>query len=538
MTALSPTTGLLIPGYKPAASPWLIAVVVTLATFMELLDTSIANVALPHIAGGLSTDQDQATWVLTSYLVANAVVLPLSAWLSIVFGRKRFYMGCVALFTLSSVACGLAPSLPWLIAFRVLQGIAGGGLAPSEQAILVDTFPPAQRATGFAIYSLAIVAAPAIGPTLGGWITDNYSWRWCFFINLPVGILSLVATAAIVPAGAGEVKRAGRLDGLKARIDFVGIGLVAVAFGCLEVVLDKGQEDDWFSSPFIVAFFAIAMATLVATVLWELWVDDPVIELRLLKNRNFALACGLYMAFGFVLFGTTVLLPQMMQQLFGYTATAAGEVLSPGAVVVMFMAPFSTRLLRWVQPKWLVALGLTLLAAALWRMTGFDLSLDYRGAVEARVLQGFGLGFLFVPVSQIAYSYLPRSKNTQASSITNLFRNQGGSFGIAFVTTMLARRGQYHLNVLGGHVTPYSGPAADTLAAFKQQLVNAGVGSADATAQATGMLYGMVQRQAAMLSFIDVLWLMAVLSVSGVVLCLFVRPSQKNPAAAAAEPAH
>ena len=536
MTAISPTTGLLIPGYRPVASPWLIAVTVTLATFMELLDTSIANVALPHIAGGLSTDQDQATWVLTSYLVANAVVLPLSAWLSIVFGRKRYYMACVALFTISSGLCGLAPSLPWLIFFRVLQGIAGGGLAPSEQAILVDTFPPAQRATGFAIYSLAIVAAPAIGPTLGGWITDNYSWRWCFFINLPVGILSLILTAMIVPPGAGEVKRAGRADGGKSRIDVLGILLVATAFGCLEVVLDKGQEDDWFSSPFILGFFSLAMAALVAGIVWELYVDDPVIELRLLKNRNFALACALYMVFGFVLFGTTVLLPQMMQQLFGYTATSAGEVLSPGALVVMVMAPFSTRLLRWIQPKWLVAFGLLLLALALWRMTGFDLSLDYRGAVVARVCQGFGLGFLFVPVSQIAYSYLPRSKNTQASSITNLFRNQGGSFGIAFVTTMLARRGQFHLNVLGGHVTPYSSAAADTLAGFKQALVAAGVGSADATGQATGMLYNMVQRQAAMLSFIDVLWLLACLSLAGMVIALLVRPSQKG--GVAPEPAH
>jgi DHA2 family multidrug resistance protein len=537
MTAISPTTGLLIPDYRTerrAYSPWLVAVVVTLATFMELLDTSIANVALPHIAGGLSTDVDQSTWVLTSYLVANAVVLPLSAWLSIVFGRKRFYMGCVALFTISSLLCGLAPSLPWLIAFRVMQGIAGGGLAPSEQAILVDTFTPAKRATGFAIYSLAIVAAPAIGPTLGGWITDNYSWRWCFFINLPVGIVSLVATWYIVPAGAGEVKRA--LVNGKRRIDIVGIALVAVAFGCLEVVLDKGQEDDWFGSPFICVFAAVAITTLVAAVVWELHVDDPVIELRLLKNRNFALACGLYLTFGFVLFGTTVLLPQMMQQLFGYTATAAGEVLSPGALVVMVMAPFSTRLLRWIQPKWLVALGLLLLGGALWHMTGFDLDLDYRGAATARVLQGFGLGFLFVPVSQIAYSYLPRDKNTQASSITNLFRNQGGSFGIAFVTTMLARRGQFHQNVLGGHVTPYGPSTATALAAYRQQMVSAGYTNADAGRLANGLLYGQVQHQAGMMSYLDVLWLLAVLSLAGIAFALLVRPSQR--AAKAPEGAH
>jgi DHA2 family multidrug resistance protein len=529
---------MLIPAdRKPAINPWFIAVTVTLATFMELLDTSIANVALPHIAGGLSTDQDQSTWVLTSYLVSNAVVLPLSAWLSTVFGRKRFYMTCVALFTISSTLCGLAPTLPWLIFFRVLQGIGGGGLAPSEQAILVDSFPAAKRASAFAVYSLAIVAAPAIGPTLGGWITDNWSWRWVFFINIPVGILSLILTWLIVPKGAGEVKRF-RKEGTdlskRAPIDLVGILLVATGFGCLEVVLDKGQEDDWFSSHFIVFFFTIAMICLVVAFFWELWVDDPVIDLRLMKNRNFAIACGLYVTFGFALFGTTVLLPQLMQTLFGYTATNAGMVLSPGAMVVMCIAPLSPRLLKYIQPKWLVMVGLILLGLSLQHMTGFSLDLDYRTAAHARMFQGVGIGLLFVPVSQIAYSYLPKDKNNQASSITNLFRNQGGSFGIAFVTTMLARRSQYHQSVLASHITPFNTLTNQTLSTLQTELVNAGMSGTAATARAQGQLYAMVQKQAAMLSFIDCFWLLSIFCFAGVLLCLAVKPSASAKAPAGA----
>jgi DHA2 family multidrug resistance protein len=540
MSAISsPLAPLSLPADRPLINPWFIAVTVTLATFMELLDTSIANVALPHIAGGLSVSQDESTWVLTSYLVSNAVVLPLSAWLSSVFGRKRFYMTCVGLFTISSTLCGLAPSLPWLIFFRVLQGIGGGGLAPSEQAILVDTFPAAKRAAAFAVYSLAIVAAPAVGPTLGGWITDNWSWRWVFFINIPVGILSLVLTWLIVPAGAGEVKqfrKAGSDQTKKASIDIIGILLVAIGFGCLEAVLDKGQEDDWFSSRFIIVFFTIAAVCLVCAFFWELYVDDPVVDLRLMKNRNFAIACGLYTVFGFALFGSTVLLPQLMQQLFGYTATDAGMVLSPGAVVVMCMAPMTPRLLRYIQPKWLVLCGLVLLALSLQYMTGFSLDLDYKTAAHARMFQGVGIGLLFVPVSQIAYSYLPREKNNQASSITNLFRNQGGSFGIAFVTTMLARRNQYHQSILGSHITPFSSSTSQTLSALQTQFINAGMSTSAALDRAQATLYETVQHQGAMLSFIDCFWLLSIVCIIGAVTCLAVKPTAST--AKAPEGAH
>ena len=325
---------------------WLVAVTVTLATFMELLDTSIANVALPHISGGLATSYDESTWVLTSYLVANAVVLPLSAWLSRVFGRKNYYMGCVALFSVSSLLCGLAPSLNLLILFRVLQGIAGGGLAPVEQAILVDTFPPDKRASAFALYSMAIVTAPAIGPPLGGWITDSFSWRWVFFINVPIGMVSLFLTSQFVsdpPEFKQEAEMARRAG--KLRVDYAGILLVAIGFACLEVVLDRGQRDDWLESHFIATFLFVAIAALIAAVVWEFRQSDPVVEIRLLGERNFAISNVFYFIFGFVLFGSTVLIPQMLQSLYGYTATDAGLVLGPGALVIVFMAPIIVKLL-------------------------------------------------------------------------------------------------------------------------------------------------------------------------------------------------
>src|SRR3984885_7430803 len=332
MTAVMKETPL-AQGTRPI-NPWLIAVTVTIATFMELLDTSIANVSLPHIAGGLATSYDESTWVLTSYLVANAVVLPLSAWLSRVFGRKRYYMTCVALFSVSSLLCGLAPSLTMLIVFRVLQGIGGGGPAPVEQAILVDPFPGAKRAAAFALYSMAIVTAPATGPPLGGWITDHWSWRWVFFINIPIGIISLVLTSRLL-SDPPEFKReveAARKNG-KLKIDGWGIFSVAMAFACLEVVLDRGQTLDWFESNFIVCFFAIAIAALLFAIVWEWRHPDPVVEIRLLADRNFALANIFYFLFGFTLYGSTVLIPQMLQRLYGYTATDAGLVLGPGAFV-------------------------------------------------------------------------------------------------------------------------------------------------------------------------------------------------------------
>lgn len=509
---------------KPAINPWIVAITVTLATFMELLDTAIANVSLPHIAGGLAVSYDESTWVLTSYLVSNAVVLPLSAWLSRVFGRKNYYMACVALFTLSSFLCGLAPSLGMLVFSRVLQGIGGGGLAPVEQAILVDTFPPEKRAAAFALYSMAIVTAPAIGPPLGGWITDSFSWRWVFFINIPIGLLSLFLSGRIVhdpPAFTAEVKAA-RAAG-KLKVDYVGISLIAIAFACLEVVLDRGQREDWLESNFIRIFLAVAIGTLIFALIWELRHPDPVVEIRLLGEGNFALANAFYFLFGFVLFGSTVLIPQMLQGLYGYTATNAGLVLGPGAMVIVVLAPVVVRLVARVPVPYFIGFGFTILGLSMWYFGSFSPETDYSHEALARAVQGFGLAFLFVPTSQLAYSYLPRSKNNKASSLTNLFRNQGGSFGIAFVTTMLERRSQYHQAILSTHITLLDGGVVAQLQATTATLMHSGYSDADAAIRATARLSQLVEQQAAMLGFLDCFHLLGMVAFAGPVLALLIR---------------
>ncbi len=517
-----------VPAWKPRYNPWLIAFTVTMATFMEVLDSSIANVSLAHIAGSLSAGQDESTWVLTSYLVSNAVVLPLSGWLATVIGRKRFYMTCVALFTTSSILCGLAPSLGWLIVFRVLQGAGGGGMGPSEQAILADTFPPEKRGQAFAMYGMAVVVAPAIGPTLGGFITDNYDWRWIFFINVPVGIVSLLMTHRVVEDPPHLRGRRGQ----KFSIDYIGLALLAVGIGFLQVVLDKGQEDDWFGSRFITTFFIVAIVCLVSLVIWEWNHKDPIMEVSLLKNRNFAASFFFNFVLGLVLFGTTVLIPQFLQLQMGYSAQQAGMALSPGGFFMMLMMPLTGFLVSKFDPRKLIMIGFGVMSLALYHMTNLNLQLNFGTFVLWRVFQVAGLAFIFIPISTLSYVGIPMTKNNQISGMSNFIRNLGGSVGISLLTTFLARQSQTHQNNMMAHVTPYDQAFRNTLAGSVASMRAAGSGPALALQQGYSQIMGTIERQATTLAYVNAFYVVAVL-----VACLIPLPLLlKRPKAGAEAP--
>jgi DHA2 family multidrug resistance protein len=502
-----------------AVNPWIIALTVMLATFMEVLDTSVANVALPHIAGSLSSTVDEATWVLTSYLVSNAIVLPLSGWFSSLMGRKRFYMICVALFTVSSMLCGLAPSLTVLIICRILQGIGGGALQPISQSILVESFPRHKQGMAMAVYGMGVVVAPVIGPTLGGWITDNYSWRWIFLINIPVGALSLTLTSLLIWDPVYLVRKAWR--GMK--VDYLGLGLLSLGLASLEILLDDGNKNDWFGSSFIVAAAVLAVVALVGVVVWELRQKEPVVDFRMLQSRNFMLSTATMFILGFVLYASTMLLPVFLQTLLGYTAMRSGLVLSPGGVVIALSMPIVGFLLSKLEARWLVIFGLSISAYGLFSMSRFDLGIDYHTAMMARVVQSAGLAFLFVPINTMAFATIAREKMGSATGLINLARNIGGSSGIAIVTTILARRTQFHQARLVDHLTPFDPSYAQALSGTAHMLVQKGASATQAAAQAQGLLYGIVQRQSAMLAFVDSFWVLGVIFLAVIPLMFFVK---------------
>jgi MFS transporter, DHA2 family, multidrug resistance protein len=472
-----------------------------------VLDTSIANVALPYMAGNLGASNDESTWVLTSYLVSNAIVLPISGWFASVFGRKRFFMICLVIFTVSSLLCGIAPSLGAIILFRVLQGAGGGGLQPMAQSILADTFPPQQRGLAFALYGVTVVVAPTIGPTLGGWITDNYTWRWIFFINLPVGILASFLILRLVE----DPPWAKRAAGAGVKIDYVGVALLTLGVGALQVMLDKGQEEDWFASHFILMLAAVAGIGLVSLVIWEWFYKEPIVEVRLFKNLNFLGANAMMFILGIMLFSSLVMMPQFLQTLVGYTAESAGLVLSGGGLLLLFLMPIAGTLASKVQARYIIAFGwLTLSMAMYYSTQHLDLEISFRTASLVRVVQVFGLGFLFVPITLVSYVGMPAEKSSSVAGMAAFMRNIGSSIGTSMVTTLIARRAQFHQVYLSAHATagqPVFVHAAQGLAA---RLAAAGVETSRATRQAYGILYRALLGQATTLAYIDTFWVLCV----------------------------
>jgi MFS transporter, DHA2 family, multidrug resistance protein len=506
-------------GWSPERSaagghnPYLIAFVVSIATFMEVLDTTIANVALRYIAGSLAVGIDESTYVITSYLVANAVVLSISGWLSTVIGRKRFYMICVATFAFASLLCGFAWSLQALVLFRILQGIGGGGMATSEQAILADTFPPAKRGQAFAIYGIAVVVAPVIGPTLGGWISDTYSWHWVFLINVPMGLLSLFLVGMLVSEPSGAEEERERLLSRGLRVDYVGFILVAVGLGSLEFVLDEGQRNDWFGSTMIVVFACASAFCLLAFAVWEVMRDDPIVDVRLVGQRQFGACFVCMLGTGAIIIATTQILPQLLQAVLGYTAMLAGLVLSPAGLVTMAMMPVTGKLIGTVQPKYLIAAGAAIAALSMWHLTGLNGDISYGYAAMSRIYLAFGLPLLFLPITTASYDGVPPDKTNQASALINVARNVGGSMGVALAQTELAQRQQFHQSRLVEHVVPSDLGYQQTIDAVTRFFQAQGSNASDAAARATAWVGQTLQQQVNLLAYVDVFWLLAMVGV-------------------------
>jgi len=493
-------------------NPWFVAVVVSIATFMVVLDTAIANVSLRYIAGSLAASIDESTWIVTTYLIANAVVLPASGWLSNVIGRKRFYMICVAVFTISSPFCGLAPNLSALIVFRILQGLGGGGMPTSEQAILADTFPPHQRGQAFALYGVAVIVAPTVGPTLGGWITDSFSWHWIFFINVPIGLASLALVHWFVdePEVLERERRARLAGGLK--VDWIGFALIAATLGCLEVVLDRGQIEDWFRSGTIVTFSVLAAISFIAFLPWEFSQEEPIIEIRLLLRRQFGMSFFVMLMIGAILFGSNQIMPQLLQTTFPYTAMLSGLAMMPGGLAMLLMMPIAGQVTGRFQPKYLMVVGLAGIALSMWYSTSLtpDASFDYFAWV--RVYQTVGLPFLFIPINTVAYDGLPADKTNQGSALMNVARNLGGSIGISLANVLLVQRTQFHQSRLAENTIPSSSVFQSTVQQVTQFFTQQGASPTAAHNQAIGFVGRLIQTQATILAYIDVFHVCAVVA--------------------------
>lgn len=498
---------------QKAVSPWLIAPVVALAAFMEVMDISVANVALPHIAGDLSVSQDESTWTLTSYLVTNAIVMPISGWLSGRFGRKRFFLTCIAGFTAASLLCGLATGLGMLTVLRAVQGAAGGGLQPTGQAILTDAFPGHQRGMATAIYGMAVVFAPAIGPTLGGWITDNYEWRWVFLINVPVGIALFFLIGYLLR---------GPREGAKAqhgRTDWAGLALIALFLGCLQVVMDRGQEDDWFASTMIAALSLISGSALILLIWWEVPHENPMVDLTLLKRRDFGIAFVLMLFFGFMILGTTYLLPAYAQNLMGYRATEAGEILAPGGLLLVSLFPLVGQIINKVDLRLLLGFGILVSGLSIWWMTNFYLEISMGRIEQARVMQAVGLASLFLPINSLAFRGLPADRTNYASALINLARNFGGSIGISTASTLVTRRQQFHQTRIVEHLQPLN-PGFSSYLDHIGQATHAAPGSMEPFARAVQA----AMQQIMLLSYMDAFKFFAIVFLSLLPLLLFLKP--------------
>ena len=504
-------------------NPWVVTFSVMLATFMEVLDTTVVNVSIPHIAGNLASTNEEGTWVVTSYLVSNAIVLPISGWLANHIGRKRLLLMCVGGFTITSLCCGMAGSLSQLIIFRVLQGLTGGGLQPLAQAILLETFPKERHGHAMAAFGIGILLAPILGPTLGGWITDNYSWRWIFYLNLPVGILSLFLMNRFV-FDPHYVKRG------TGKVDLWGIGLLAVGIGSLQIVLDTGQRKDWFSSDYIRIFAALCIFGLVALIIRELVTDHPVVDLRVLKDRSYASGVFLITLLGFVLYASLVLLPLYLQELMGYPAYNSGLALSPRGIGALLFTPLAGHLTTKTDPRRLLLVGMILGSVTMFQLSGLNLQAGFWDIFWAQVLQGVALAFLFIPLMSLAMSHITPQKMGNATSIFNLMRNIGGSVGIAIMTTFLSRRSQVHQDHLVANVTAGSPQTLRLLEGMRANFYAHGADSVTASRKSIAAIYGLVQQHAAMLAFVEAFWLMGVVFLLMIPFLPILQYAKKKPA--------